>query len=66
MFYLALWWTITTTAQAESFLVSISPKAPTLTKIEATKILLNDSQAYIVRCSEVQLNDKLSIVNKKK
>jgi hypothetical protein len=39
--------------------------APTMTKYEAAKLLLADKSTVIYRCQQVEMNDKLSIVNKK-
>jgi hypothetical protein len=41
-------------------------KAPVMTKIEAVKLILRDEKVPVYRCTQVVLNDKMSLVNKKK
>lgn len=38
---------------------------PTLTKLEAVKLILTDSKAVVYKCTQVEMNDKMSLVNVK-
>jgi len=39
--------------------------APTMTKLDAVRTLIQDPKAIIYKCSQVEMNDKMSLVNVK-
>lgn len=53
------------TQKAPEPLFTSTKPTDTLTRIQATRILLNDSGVQIFKCQEMQLNDKLNMVVKK-
>jgi hypothetical protein len=50
---------------AEPAKQQFSTQGPSLTKLQAVKLKLDKPAVKVYRCTEVELNDKLSLVNVK-